>query len=152
MQNQEHPYKIISLGETLLAVLILIYNHSLIRLYKKTKEHKYKDNEKNNSKEQIEDMEHNNDYLDKKDIEKDKEFFPFIKKNNINDDEKYLCSIYEIKRINNDINSDQLYEFITTSNSTYTYGENKLEFCIVENNNESIEYKKIKKISDIACS
>ena len=123
LKKREIPSILISLGNSILSVLTIINGHSFIRLFIKEEELEYKNNSIknygnnlfiNDNLDQLDDNEKYNsdnqsagvlndyyDYLDKKYIEKDKEFYPFSKDNNLNLDKKLLCSIYEIKNYNN---------------------------------------------------
>ena len=168
LEKLELPSKLISLGDSFLAVLTVISGMSFIRLFIKKKESEEKnkyinnyinikkkkinDHKNYNSDEQSEGMINDNFiYLDKKDIEKDKEFYPYSENNNLNLDKKLLCSIFEIKNNNNNDNRIE-YKFISTSNSIYDYGEDKLIFYYVKNRlNSYIECRSTKKI-DISCS
>ena len=72
----------------------------------------------------------------------------------MNIEQKILCSIYEIKKNNNENRIE--YKFISTSNSTYgNNSEDKLVFYTVKKrineNIENIEWKRIKKIN-LSCS
>ena len=113
----ELPLKLISLGDSILSALTIINRKSFIRLFIKAKE--LKDNkifQRNYVNDNLEQIDNNENYdsdnqsagilsdyfdcLDKKEIKKDKDFYPFSNNNNLNEDEKLLCSIYEIKNNN----------------------------------------------------
>ena len=173
LDKGELPSKLISLGDTFLAVLSDLNGRSFIKLFIKGKEsdkNKYinyydYDNINNNKKqiidyknynfeEQSEEIINNNFLLDTKDIQKDIEFYPYSEDNNLNIEQKILCSIYEIKKNNNENRIE--YKFISTSNSTYgNNSEDKLVFYTVKKrineNIENIEWKRIKKIN-LSCS
>ena len=173
LNKSELPSKLISLGNTFLAVLTVITGNSFIRLFINKKEYErnngnfkdfYEINKFDNDK-LIDENYYNSDdqsagilndlseFPDKKRIEIDKEFLPFSKQNNINLDLKLLCSIFEIRKNSINNKNEIRYEFIATSNSTYDYGEDKIIFFIVKNKmNESIKVKLKKKIGFISCS
>ena len=131
LNKSELPSKLISLDNTFLAVLTVITGNSFIRLFINKKEYernndKFKNfNEINNidNDKLIDENYYNSDdqsagilndlieFPDKKKIEIDKEFLPFSKQNNINLDLKLLCSIFEIKKISNNINPLKYHRF-----------------------------------------
>ena len=145
LEETEIPSKLISFGNSILSVLTIMNKHSFIRLFIKSKDCSYKNNliknyYINDTLKLIDDYKNYNydnqnkvilndhfDYLDKKQIEKDKEFYAFSENNNINLDNSLLCSIYEIDKNNNNKNLSK-YKFIVTSNSIYEHGEDKIEF------------------------
>ena len=166
LDKEDYPSKLISLGNSFLAVLTLMKGYSFIRLFVKVKEtennnkyikgdiKKINNNEDWNSDEQKEDIINDNSvYLDKIAIKKDKYFYPYSENNHLNLYKKLLCSIFEIKNNNNYQNTKRVeYKFITTSNSIYYFGEDKLIFYSIKSGlNENIECKVNKKI-DISCS
>ena len=111
LEETEIPSKLISFGNSILSVLTIINKHSFIRLFIKSKDCSYKNNliknyYINDTLKLIDDYKNYNydnqnkvilndhfDYLDKKQIEKDKEFYAFSENNNINLDNSLLCSI-----------------------------------------------------------
>ena len=155
LEQSELPSKLISLGDSFLAVLTDLDGISFIKLFIKGKESEKNNKQKliidTSSEEQSERIINDNLLLDEKDIEKDKDFYPFSRDNNLNSDKKILFSIYEIKKYNKNENRIE-YKFISTSNSTYDNGEDKLVFYSVKNRlNENIECKRANKIN-ISCS
>ena len=164
LQKFELPSKLISIGDSILAALIVVKGNSLIKLFIKMKDsdkklfsQNYDDNNENyNSDDQSAGLLNSDfDCIDKKEIGKDKEFYPYSKNNNLNIDKKLLCSIFEIKKNFKNFGKNECkYEFISTSNSTYDYGEDKLEFYNIKHNkdNENIEFKVKKKIDKLSCS
>lgn len=153
LEKAEIPSKLISFGSSILSVLTSMNKHSFIRLFIKN----FDNNQYNDSCEQIDDNQSAGilndyfDYLDRKQIEKDKDFYAFSENNNINLDQQFLCSIFEINNNNNE--NKTKYKFIVTSNSKFDNGEDKVEFHTINKINEKIELKKskLKKIK-ISCS
>ena len=83
--------------------------------------------------------------LNAKKIQIDKEFYPYSKKKSINADRKLLCSILEIKKKHNNKLYENEFEFIATSNSTYSYGDNRLEFYKIDKTtDDNIRINRIK--------
>ena len=162
----ELPSKLISLGDSFLAALVVVTGNSLIKLFIKDKEYSKNsiynydsfkiDNNENNNSDDLSAGAVNCEYIDMKKIEKDKEFFPYSINNNLNIDKKLLCSIFEIKKnyINIHNKKEKKYEFISTSNSTYDYGEDELKFYVVAHNQENgnIKFEMVKKINNLSCS
>ena len=93
-------------------------------------------------------------YLNKQNIDVDKDFKPYFKNHLINEDKKLFCSVFELKKYNNNKNdnNEYLYEFIATSNSTYELGDDRIEFYVVKKNDKNINVKRVKKITNISCS
>ena len=172
LEQTEIPIKLISLKEQFLAVLSVENGKSFIRLFIKDKKvedknlsfNKNKININNNDEEKDKNKNIDSDdqsagilsdyidYLDKKNIEIDKEFHPYSKENNANIEKRLICSIFELKK-NNGNRKEYAYEFISTSNSIYDYGDDKLVFYEVINEiKENIEVKKLKTIKNISCS
>ena len=173
LERYEIPTKFISLGNSFLVALTEQRTTCFLKVFIKYNEKEkrnhfcinvnYNKNNSNNQQKNI--YEDNNsddqsagllvnsiDYLNKKNIEKDKDFYQYPN-NNINEDNKLLCSIFEIKKDNTNNNNEYLYEFIATSNSTYMLGVDKIEFYIVQKDvNKNINIKRIKKIDNISCS
>ena len=164
----ELPSKLISIEDSFLAVLIVSKGTSLLRLFQKSNKFEEKNFNGEESNNQIgsigsENSDDDNqsagklndyvDYLDKKDIKIDKEFYSFKGNNNINEDKILLCSIYEIKKNNKKINQNEFkYEIISTSNSTFENGKDKLFFYSIKKLNENkLEIKIVKKL-EISCS
>ena len=117
MEKSEIPTKLISFGNSNLSVLTSLNKHSFIRLFIKTKDFL----DINDSFEQIDSNENYNydnqsagalndyyDYLEEKQIEKDKKFYSFTERNNINVDKaffaQYLKLIIIIMKIKLNIN------------------------------------------------
>ena len=168
LEKLELPSKLISLGNSLLAVLTVIKGKSFIRLFIKSNESQYSNDlsQNNNNNENNELEKYNSDdqsagilseyayNLDKQKIEKDKEFSPYLNDNNINlKKDLLLCSIQEIKMKNYyEHKNEYKYDFIVTSNSIYDYGEDIIIYYSLKNNlNKNFEYK-TKVINNISCS
>ena len=173
LDKREFPSKLISLRDTFLIILTVIEGNSYIRLFINKKEYEKNNSDLKNYNEinnfndykQIDEIYYNsdnqsddylNDYIestDKKKTEFYKEFFPYNKQNNINIDLKYLCSVFEIQKNSFNNKNGHKYEFISTSNSIYDYGEDKLTFYKIHlKEYNKFEVEIIKKIDNISCS
>ena len=166
LERYELPTQLISLGNSFLIALTELKTSCFLKLFIKNneKENDFSFNNSNNSnyneQQKIEDSDDQSaallinsvNYLNKKKIKKDKEFYKYPK-NNINEDKKLLCSLFEIKKDNFNKN-EHLYEFIATSNSAYILGDNRIEFYTIQKdiNKKKIIIKRIKKIDNISCS
>ena len=169
LDKSENPIKLISLGEIFLAALIVKTGNSYIRLFiNKKNSNDLKNNNKINNLndyKKIDEIYDNSDeqnagtlnvYIkssNKKNLEFYQEFYSYNKHNNINIELKYLCSIFEIQDNSVNIKNDNKHELISTSNSIYGNGEDKLIFYKVhENAFNNVEVEMIKKIDKISCS
>ena len=156
------PKKIISLGNLFLLVLSETNEISNLKLFIKKKYlgnkiliFKYDKDDDNNDKDNYSDNsnepEKKNYYLN--DMKRqDKELILCNKSKNLNLSKINLNSIFEITK-NNNINENEFsYEFITTSNSDYKSGDNRVEFYEVKKSKNNIIFEKNKLLSNICCS
>ena len=165
LQKYELPSKLISLGDSYLVVMTVKQGKSFVRLFIKNEEfgENYENNLYSNNNNEQDNYNSNNsedqsagilsdwDYLDKKVIEKEKEFYPYSNNNsnnnNININDALLTSIFEIKKKNKLKN-----EFITTSNSVFDKGQDKVCFYEVKYIDKNLEINYLKKLDNISCS
>ncbi len=170
----ELPTMLISLEKSFLVAITELGENCFLKLFIKENENKdanfnYNKNKTkyNNNYENINNNEENDHnaqnegdltnshfYLNTKNIEVDKDFKPYFKNYLINEDKKLFCSIFELKKYNNNrnVNNEYLYEFIVTSNSTYELGDDRIEFYLVKKTDKNINVKRVKKITNISCS
>ena len=170
----ELPTMLISLDKSFLVAITELGENCFLKLFIKDKENKYakfiydKNKTKyNNNYENInnnEEYDHNAQnegvlkdspfFPNTKNIDVDKDFKPYFKNYFINEDKKLFCSIFELKKYNNNknANNEYLYEFIATSNSTYELGDDRIEFYLVRKTDKNINVKRVKKITNISCS
>ena len=161
--NSELPTQLISLGDSLLVILSEQKRNCNLKIFIK------KDNEIINDDFKYNQRIDNSNFSDKdisvndfsdvappignslfsvKDLEIDSNFK--LLQNNINKEKKLLLSIYEIKKVKNNI---YIYEFIATSNQIYNLGDNRIEFYGVQKmGNDKLYFSKIKVINNISCS
>ena len=176
LENFEETTKLISLGDSYLVALTELKRNCFLKLFIKDKnnieEKEYNSFDDvqndiyNSDDDKIDNKESDNfdnqsagvlsdyyDYINAKKIQIDKEFYPYSKKKSINADRKLLCSILEIKKKHNNKLYENEFEFIATSNSTYSYGDNRLEFYKIDKTtDDNIRINRIKLINDISCS
>lgn len=162
----ELPTKIISLGDSILAILSEQKKNCNIKIYQKienvdeeNKENNLKKNENKNNKEKDALEDNFNDvpaignsglfFNCNKELNEDPSFLLIIK--NVNKSLKLWTSIHPIKKDKSD--KIYLYEFIAISNKTYDLGGNKIAFFgIYKNIKEDYCSKLIKEIDNISCS
>ena len=110
------------------------------------------DNDDNSSSDNLSDSKQKNYFS--KDMEKEDEEFQKCGGTSINVDKKLLCSIFEIKKNNNNLNNNEYtFEFVATSNYVYDLGDNRIEFYkIKKSKNDIINITRTKKIENISCS
>ena len=158
----ELPTILISLGNSFLIFLTELKDSCFIKAFIKDKNYtsvnfdknNYSNNNNNENKEIY--LCYDEYFINKRKVIIDRDFRPYNNNDCINVDRKLLCTLFEIKKRNNinDNNNEYLYEFIATSNSDYSYGEDKIEFYEVKQNkfNKNINIQRIKKLTNISCS
>ena len=140
LEKSELPTKIISLGDAYLLALTEVNKLCNLKLFVKKRLISESTNKGNNNNK---DMNKIND-----------KFEQSLKDYNLNEEKKLFCSIFEIKKKNKiNINNENVYEFISTSNYVYELGDNRIEFYqLRELGDGKLNFNRIKKIENISCS
>ena len=170
LSKSELPTKLISLGNMFLVVLSEQKKLCNLKLFIKNKflnnSGIFVDNDFDNISNEKEDNNDNNSSSDNssdtkqknyfsKDMEIEDKEFQRCSKTSINLDKKLLCSIFEIRKNNNNNlnNKEYIFEFVATSNYVYDLGDNRIEFYkIKKSENDTINITRTKKIQNISCS
>lgn len=173
LENMELPKKLISLGKSMLAVLLQKDNNCYVKIYSKKDNLNYYNILNKEFDSICEEYSifnnniQNNDNLNKenKNIQKNNENCKEINLqsdfemilDNINENNKFYISMFEIKKLNNnneDKNKeDNTFEFILTSNAKYNNGGDKIVFYLIKKilGKSFIKYK-VKELDGISCS
>ena len=179
LEDLELPRKIISLGDSLLAVLSEKKKNCFIKIYEKNDNYQINFNNNNQINFQVENINQKNeinklfpvninnenkvqDDENEQDITNIKEDHSFkMIEDNFKNKDKLFVSIFEIKKDlkekiegNNDKDFNKYeYEFVATSNADLSFGKDEIIiYGIIKDNKDKYQVCTINKIANLSCS